>query len=58
MRFASVEWSLLSTFVMMIGEMEYTDLFFGDVGIARNSKDFFDTTVYYEVSALVDSSPL
>ena len=48
-RFGTVEWSLLSTFVMMIGEMEYDSLFFADFGVDRDTEEFVNSTVNYKV---------
>ena len=48
-RFASVEWSLLSTFVMMIGELEYTDLFFGNMDTENRTQEYYDQDANYEV---------
>ena len=48
-RFRGVEYSLISTAVMMIGEMEYTDLFFGTEDVSANTPEFHRARVYYEV---------
>ena len=54
-RFRGVEYSLISTAVMMIGEMEYTDLFFGTEGLSSNTPEFHRARVYYEVFCHLNS---